>query len=220
MTNEELFSKYIESEKNPIYLEKLVNNNIGAIADIAKMFCTAYDDIEDFIQAGKLGFVQSVNRYDPSKGCMLITYAIPWIKMEIHKATELRFNMRVPSHIQTKSNRGDDRSIDIMTAAISSHTTSIVLQDGSVCDKIDNATARKDSNISTVENSMILDELVGLCTKLTDFQKAVMSNKFDYNFCHELEYDLMYVSPSRLRTIEQHSLNMVRKISLAIDFPG
>jgi RNA polymerase sigma factor (sigma-70 family) len=216
MTNEELYSKYIENNKSEHYLDLLIEKNMGVIKAFAKIFCTVYDDIEDFMQAGILGFIKGVERYDATKGCLLVTYVVPWIKMEIHKLTETRFDIRVPSHIQSKSNKRDARSIGIMEVALS---TTVNSTDNSN----QNAEGQhlwmsaKDSELDKVENMHLINTVVDSCNKLTDMQKSVISTKFNVDIPTTFKYRLDYVSAPRLRAIEHNSLMLLKKCAKTLD---
>lgn len=216
MTNEQLYSKYIENNKSEEYLDLLINKNMGVIKAFAKIFCTVYDDIDDFTQAGILGFIKGVERYDVTKGCLLVTYVVPWIKMEIHKLTETRFDIRVPSHIQSKSNKSDPRSIGIMESALS---TTVNSTDNS------NASAEgqhywmssKDHALERVENLHLIDTVIGNCSKLTDIQKSVIAHKYNVDLPTTFSYRLEFISSPRLRSIEHNSLMLLKKSAKSLD---
>ncbi len=41
------------------------------------------DDLDEAVQAGTLGLIAAVDRFDPDRGCRLATYAWPWITSAI-----------------------------------------------------------------------------------------------------------------------------------------
>ena len=104
--NSELLQKYFKDiSKYPIYKgeeqmelakkmingdnkarEQLINSNLRFVVTCAKQYINQGVPLIDLIQAGNKGLVQSVERYDPSKGYHFISYAVWYIRREILKA--------------------------------------------------------------------------------------------------------------------------------------
>jgi RNA polymerase sigma-32 factor len=57
----------------------------------------------DLIQEGNLGLMKAVKRYDPTQGARLVSYAIHWIKAEIHEY--ILKNWRLVKLATTKAQR-------------------------------------------------------------------------------------------------------------------
>ena len=66
--------------------EQLINSNLRFVVTCAKQYINQGVPLIDLIQAGNKGLVQSVERYDPSKGYHFISYAVWYIRREILKA--------------------------------------------------------------------------------------------------------------------------------------
>ena len=66
--------------------EQLINSNLRFVVTCAKQYSGQGVPLIDLIQAGNKGLVQSVERYDPSKGYHFISYAVWYIRREILKA--------------------------------------------------------------------------------------------------------------------------------------
>ena len=104
--NSELLQKYFKDiSKYPIYKgeeqmelakkmingdnrarEQLINSNLRFVVTCAKQYINQGVPLIDLIQAGNKGLVQSVERYDPSKGYHFISYAVWYIRREVLKA--------------------------------------------------------------------------------------------------------------------------------------
>ncbi|MEZ4704481.1 MAG: RNA polymerase factor sigma-32 [Bdellovibrionota bacterium] len=60
--------------------QKLVMSNLRFVVKIAKEYSKYGFKMSDLIQEGNLGLMHAVDKYDPSKGYRLITYAVWWIR--------------------------------------------------------------------------------------------------------------------------------------------
>jgi RNA polymerase primary sigma factor len=66
--------------------EQLINSNLRFVVTCAKQFVGQGVPLIDLISSGNLGLIQSVERYDPSKGYHFISYAVWYIRREILRA--------------------------------------------------------------------------------------------------------------------------------------
>ncbi|MGJ9423969.1 sigma factor [Aeromicrobium sp. CF3.5] len=57
----------------------LVMSGMRAVVQRALMFGLRGDDLRDGVQAGAVGLIQAVDRFDPDQGARLATYAWSWI---------------------------------------------------------------------------------------------------------------------------------------------
>ena len=66
--------------------DKLINSNLRFVVTCAKQYVGQGVPLVDLINSGNLGLVQSVEKYDPSKGYYFISYAVWYIRREILRA--------------------------------------------------------------------------------------------------------------------------------------
>ena len=64
---------------------KLVMSHLRVVTSIAKQYQGYGLPAADLIQEGNLGLMKAVKRFDPDHGVRLVTYAMHWIKAEIHE---------------------------------------------------------------------------------------------------------------------------------------
>lgn len=66
-------------------IDKLINANLKFVVTIAKQYRGCGVPFDELISEGNMGLITAAMRYDPSKGCKFITYAVYWIKSYINK---------------------------------------------------------------------------------------------------------------------------------------
>lgn len=64
---------------------QLVLSNLRFVIHIAKSYQGYGLPFSDIIQEGNVGLMKAVKRFDPTKGVRLVSYAVHWIKAEIHE---------------------------------------------------------------------------------------------------------------------------------------
>lgn len=77
--------------------EKIVNANLRFVVNVAKKYQNLGLDFEDLIGEGNAGLLTAIDKFDASKGCHFISYAVWWIRQSILKAIyETRSAIRLP----------------------------------------------------------------------------------------------------------------------------
>jgi len=66
--------------------DELLNAHMPIIHMLACRLQTTTDLHEELTQAGRIGFMQALRRYNSEKHVRLITYAVPWITGEMKRA--------------------------------------------------------------------------------------------------------------------------------------
>ncbi|MBM7423419.1 RNA polymerase sigma factor RpoH [Spongiibacter marinus] len=82
---------------------ELVMSHLRFVVHIAKSYSGYGLPQADLIQEGNVGLMKAVKRFDPSKGVRLVSFAVHWIKAEIHEYV-LR-NWRIVKVATTKAQR-------------------------------------------------------------------------------------------------------------------
>jgi RNA polymerase sigma-32 factor len=82
---------------------KLVMANLRFVIHIAKSYSGYGLAQGDLVQEGNVGLMKAVKRFNPEKGVRLISFAVHWIKAEIHEFI-LR-NWRIVKIATTKAQR-------------------------------------------------------------------------------------------------------------------
>jgi len=64
---------------------EIVLRNLELVKSIAFQFLGTAEPIEDIIQAGVIGLIYAVERFEPNRGLKFVTFAVPTIKGEIKR---------------------------------------------------------------------------------------------------------------------------------------
>ena len=80
----ELTREFYETEDIKV-AHKLVISHLRFVVHIAKSYAGYGLPLADVIQEGNLGLLKAVKKFDPDKGVRLVSFAVHWIKAEIHE---------------------------------------------------------------------------------------------------------------------------------------
>ncbi|MCY4641388.1 MAG: RNA polymerase sigma factor RpoH [Gammaproteobacteria bacterium] len=81
----------------------LIIHNLRFVIHVARGYMGYGLPLADLIQEGNIGLMKAVNRFDPYKGVRLVSFAVHWIRAEIHEFV-LR-NWRIVKVATTKAQR-------------------------------------------------------------------------------------------------------------------
>ena len=83
--------------------ERMINANLRLVVTIARDYIDLGLPLLDLISEGNIGLTKAVDRFDPSKGAKLSTYAVWWIKQSIKRALSNQSKtVRLPVHLVEK----------------------------------------------------------------------------------------------------------------------
>jgi RNA polymerase sigma-32 factor len=105
LTQEEELSlaRRLRSDNDLAAAQALIVSHLRLVASIARGYLGYGLPHADLIQEGNVGLMKAVKRYDPEQGVRLVSYAMHWIKAEIHEYI-LR-NWRMVKLATTKAQR-------------------------------------------------------------------------------------------------------------------
>jgi len=77
----ELFKKIRKGDKDA--RNKIINSNLRFVVSVAKNFQSRQLSLSDLINEGNIGLIESVNKFDETKGFKFISCAVWWIRQAI-----------------------------------------------------------------------------------------------------------------------------------------
>ena len=83
--------------------QQLVLSHLRYVAKVARSYSGYGLSVADLIQEGTIGLMKAVKRFDPDHGVRLVSFAVHWIKSEIHEF--IIRNWRIVKVATTKAQR-------------------------------------------------------------------------------------------------------------------
>ena len=93
----------LQINKNLSAAKQLIVANLRYVVKIAYLYKGYGLNLSDLIQEGTIGLMKAVKRYDPAQKVKLITFAVYWVKAEIHEF--IMRNWRIVKVATTKAQR-------------------------------------------------------------------------------------------------------------------
>ena len=103
LEEEQAYARKLKSENDLEAAGKLVLSHLRLVVSVSRQYLGYGLPHGDLIQEGNVGLMKAVKRFDPDQGVRLVSYALHWIKAEIHEY--ILKNWRMVKVATTKSQR-------------------------------------------------------------------------------------------------------------------
>ena len=103
LQEEQQFARQLRDNNDVDAAGKLVLSHLRLVVSIARQYLGYGLPHGDLIQEGNVGLMKAVKRFDPDQGVRLVSYAMHWIKAEIHEY--ILKNWRMVKVATTKAQR-------------------------------------------------------------------------------------------------------------------
>jgi len=103
LEEEQEFSRKLKTENDLEAASKLVLSHLRLVVSVSRQYLGYGLPHGDLIQEGNVGLMKAVKRFDPDQGVRLVSYALHWIKAEIHEY--ILKNWRMVKVATTKAQR-------------------------------------------------------------------------------------------------------------------
>lgn len=85
--------------------DQMIIRNQGLVRKLASTHLSQKVPIDDLIQAGNIGLVRAVEKFDPDRGNKFSTYARDWIKQTINRYVDEQHTIKIPEYQRNKISR-------------------------------------------------------------------------------------------------------------------
>ena len=103
LEQEQQFAKNLRENNDIESAEKLVLSHLRLVVSTSRKYLGYGLPHGDLIQEGNIGLMKAVKRFDPDQGVRLVSYALHWIKAEMHEY--ILKNWRMVKVATTKAQR-------------------------------------------------------------------------------------------------------------------
>ena len=103
LEEEQAFSRKFKIDNDLEAAGKLVLSHLRLVVSVSRQYLGYGLPHGDLIQEGNVGLIKAVKRFDPDQGVRLVSYALHWIKAEIHEY--ILKNWRMVKVATTKAQR-------------------------------------------------------------------------------------------------------------------
>ena len=103
LEEEQRFARQYRDDNDLEAAGKLVLSHLRLVVSVARQYLGYGLPHGDLIQEGNVGLMKAVKRFDPDQGVRLVSYALHWIKAEIHEY--ILKNWRMVKVATTKAQR-------------------------------------------------------------------------------------------------------------------
>ena len=103
LEREQALGHALKDEGNISAASEMVMSHLRLVVSIARNYTGYGLQHADLIQEGNIGLMKAVKRFDPERGVRLVSFAVHWIKAEIHEY--ILKNWRIVKVATTKAQR-------------------------------------------------------------------------------------------------------------------
>ena len=103
LEQEQTFARNLRDSNDMASAEKLVLSHLRLVVSTSRKYLGYGLPHGDLIQEGNIGLMKAVKRFDPDQGVRLVSYALHWIKAEMHEY--ILKNWRMVKVATTKAQR-------------------------------------------------------------------------------------------------------------------
>jgi len=103
LEEEQRYARQLREDNNLESAGRLVLSHLRLVVSISRQYLGYGLPHGDLIQEGNIGLMKAVKRFDPDQGVRLVSYAMHWIKAEIHEY--ILKNWRMVKVATTKAQR-------------------------------------------------------------------------------------------------------------------
>ena len=185
--------------------DQMIIRNQGLVRKLASTHLSQKVPIDDLIQAGNIGLVRAVEKFDPDRGNKFSTYARDWIKQTINRYVDEQHTIKIPEYQRNKISRIRKVQNELLQATGKEAPLSIVATECEMTEnQVETLLAIKQDAISlnksigegesdledmiedeespspeaAAEETMVKEELIKVLKELPDKEREVIVRRF------------------------------------------
>lgn len=137
--------------------DRLVEANLGLVGYALRRWGCAGLEYDDAFQAGVIGLMEGVDRFDPERGVKFSTYALYWVRQKIRRAGLGTHRLiRIPEHAY----RDHERTTPLPSTCLSLDAPTTVDGDTPRVECVASDDPPPDAGVSTWDDSRLADRLL------------------------------------------------------------
>ncbi len=117
---ENTLAKRLREQDDLEAARELILSHLRLVVSVARQYLGYGLSHADLIQEGNVGLMKAVKRFDPERGVRLVTFAVHWIKAEIHEFIVRNWRMvkvaktksKLKIFFNLRSMKGEDQTLD------------------------------------------------------------------------------------------------------------
>lgn len=197
----------------------------GLVYKIASAYIARCDETQqdDIVQAGMMGLLKAIERYDPERGTKFSTYAAWWIRQAIQRHIDNTCSViRVPVYVRTaiRKMRDDTPKDRLSKRALEAKRVEAVcyIEDNEyeVMGRLDPSVTDGTSVDDVVLNRLTAQQAVELMIWLTPREQRILEKRYGLNGSDPMSLqevsELEGMSKERVRQIEKEALKKLRSM--------
>jgi RNA polymerase sigma-B factor len=203
--------------------ERIVELHLPLVESIARRHDRSGKNVDDLVQAGSIGLIHAIDRFDPERGAEFAAYAVPTITGEIKRHLRDATVVRVPRRMQELGARArssqqelaaqlgrDPTTAELADAVGSEHAdvaAALESQQARAPASLKDALGADDGELESTADRM---DLVGAMTALDDDERRIVRMRFVEGAANDQIASEMRISTRQLSRRLQRALAKLR----------
>lgn len=173
-------------------------------------------DLNDLLQAGRMGLLHAIEKFQPNRGTKLITYATWWIRQTVDHEAEESYLIHVPSYIREGKNTRYSKEAEAVRRVVWPDQMA-----GGVAGSRDDAGEGRSFELMSADRecefeSDEISRLREVIEKLDAREREILQSRYMAGQTLQEIGDRLGVCKERIRQIQNMAMKKVRKMMRAV----
>ena len=189
-------------------MAQLLKMNQPLLRALAGRLCNPGPLLDELMQAGSIGLMQAVRRFDPGRGAKLTTYAVPWMLGEMKRALRCALESTGVQAKRAQSLRSEEETACTMDRQLAIQGAKAMERPLSV------EAFEEEGHALTGDNDIDLDRLAlrMALPSLVPQERGVLLLRYYRNLTQKETARLLGKSQAQISRIERRALDTLRTL--------